>query len=161
MPPVSDEALVGEMVTEVTVPLFDPGVTVIVAVTNLLESALLVAVTEAVPALAGAVYMPADVTLPAVVVQVTDLLEVVPCTVAENWAAAPGAKDAELGEIEIELTAALGSDGEVLAAAGAETPAHPDRPTEKTRRAITASAADSASFRGESIAIKPALVPSY
>jgi hypothetical protein len=53
VPFVSDEAVAGDTVTDVTEG--ETAVTVIVAVANLVESATLVAVTVEVPALAGAV----------------------------------------------------------------------------------------------------------
>jgi hypothetical protein len=58
VPLVSDAAVAGETVTEVTVGVADTGVaavTVIVAVPTLVVSKTLVAVTMEVPAVAGAV----------------------------------------------------------------------------------------------------------
>ena len=59
-------------------------VTVTTAESDLLASAVLVAVTLKVPALLGATYWPPVVTVPPEDVQVTAVL-VVPLTVAVNW----------------------------------------------------------------------------
>ena len=62
MPLVRDDAEAGEIVTDVTAgPCGGAAVTVTVAKANLVASALLVAVTVAVPTVAGAVYAPEDV----------------------------------------------------------------------------------------------------
>ena len=76
VPVVSEEAVAGETMTEVTA---GPEVaTVTVAVPDLLESALLVAVTVSVPTLAGAVYSPAEVMVPRAAFHVTEVSEAVP-----------------------------------------------------------------------------------
>jgi hypothetical protein len=69
--------------------------TVIVAEADFVGSALLVAVTEYVPAVAGAVYSPEEETVPDVADQLTDVLLVpvrvaVNCCVALTWIAATG-----------------------------------------------------------------------
>jgi hypothetical protein len=81
VPPVRAVAGDGETVTPVTV---GGAVTVTVADADFEVSAALVAVTVSLPAVAGAVYKPADVTLPSLAVQVTDLSVTVPCTEAVN-----------------------------------------------------------------------------
>lgn len=55
-----------------------------VAAALLLASALLVALTETVPAEDGAVNSPLELMVPAEAVQVTDVLVVVPWTVSVN-----------------------------------------------------------------------------
>jgi hypothetical protein len=62
-------------------------------------SAALVAVTWKLPLLLPAVYMPADVIVPPVAVQLTEVF-VVPTTVAENCCCAPTASEAEPGWTE-------------------------------------------------------------
>ena len=88
--------MVGETVTEVTVG----ALTVIGAVADFVGSATLVALIVAVPAVAGAVKRPLAVTVPAVAVQVTDLLVTVPVTVAESCSVAPVRMLPVLGETE-------------------------------------------------------------
>jgi positive regulator of sigma E activity len=80
------------------------AVTVTVAEADLLESALLVAITVSVPALLGAVYAPEELMVPSAADQVTDLLEAVPWTVALNWAVPPVLTDVEAGETATEVT---------------------------------------------------------
>jgi hypothetical protein len=70
-----EDAGEGEIVTEVTVRLGDM---VTVAEPDLVRSALLVAVTTAVPAVDGAVYRPEDVILPSEACHVTALFVVEP-----------------------------------------------------------------------------------
>ena len=84
VPPVVDEAEVGEIVTEVTEGAGAAVVTVTVADANFVGSALLVAVTLTVPALVGAVNMPAELIVPDDAFQVTDLSVAVPWTAAAN-----------------------------------------------------------------------------
>ena len=87
VPPTTDEADDGEIVTEVTpgpdgVGLggvgFGADVTMTVADADLLGSLTLVAVTVPVPAFDGAVKSPRDVMLPMDAVHVTDSLAIVP-----------------------------------------------------------------------------------
>ena len=68
----------GEIVTEVTLGVGEGAVTATFADDDIVESALLVAVTTAVPALEGAVYNPEDVMVPNEAFQVTDLSVAVP-----------------------------------------------------------------------------------
>jgi hypothetical protein len=102
VPPVRVEAGDGEIVTEVTTRV-EP-VTVTAADADFVESALLIAVTVSEPALTGAVYRPAALTVPRAAFQVTLWSVAVPCTEAENWAAAPVDTVEEAGEIVTELT---------------------------------------------------------
>ena len=76
--PVWTDAVVGEMVMEETLG----AATVIVAVADFVESAALVAVIVAVPAVEDAVKRPLELIEPDEAFQVTDLFEVVPCTEA-------------------------------------------------------------------------------
>ena len=55
VPPVTEDADAGDMMTELTPPAFGPAVTVTVAVAVLLGSALLVTVIVTVPKFEGAV----------------------------------------------------------------------------------------------------------
>ena len=113
VPLVRDDAEAGEIVTEVTAgPCGGAAVTVTVAEANLVASALLVAVTVAVPTVAGAVYAPDDVMLPDEAFQVTDLSVAEPCTAALNCSTPPSTNEEETGEIATEVTA--GPDGEGL-----------------------------------------------
>jgi hypothetical protein len=91
VPPVTEDADVGEMLTAVTDGLGGMGdggagvaVTVTPADADFVGSALLVAVTIAVPALPGAVKTPEAVILPDDAFQATDLSVAVPWTAAEN-----------------------------------------------------------------------------
>ena len=68
----------GEIVTEVTLGVGEGAVTVTFTDDDLVGSALLVAVTTAVPALEGAVYNPEDAIVPDEAFQVTDLSVAVP-----------------------------------------------------------------------------------
>src|SRR5215813_868113 len=63
--------------------------TVMVAEADLVVSATLVAVIVAVPAVAAAVKRPLALIVPDEVFQVTDLLEALPCTLAESWSVPP------------------------------------------------------------------------
>jgi hypothetical protein len=76
VPPVKEEAVAGEIVTDVTGGLGGWGagadVTVSVAKANLVGSATLVAVTRPLPVVAGAVKSPVSEMLPIDAVQVTD-----------------------------------------------------------------------------------------
>jgi hypothetical protein len=82
MPPATEEADAGEMVTEVTDGVGGAGageaVIVTVAEADLVGSATLAAVTLPVPEFDGAVKSPEEVMLPIVAVHVTDSLVVVP-----------------------------------------------------------------------------------
>jgi hypothetical protein len=80
VPPVATFAVVGEIVTEVTLG----AATAMVAVADFVVSAALVAVTVTVLAVAGAVRRPLELIVPAEVFQVTDLFEVVPWMLAES-----------------------------------------------------------------------------
>jgi hypothetical protein len=84
-------------------------VTLTDAVSDLVGSALLMAVTVSVPALAGAVYIPAELILPNTAFQVTDLFEAEPTTVAVNGSvpvviedATPGLTVTEVTPVEVE-----------------------------------------------------------
>jgi hypothetical protein len=83
VPPVADDAVAGDTVTDVTVGA-GAAVTVTLDVSDLLPSATLVAVTVSVPAFAGAVYTPPAVIVPSNARHVTALSVVVPATVAAN-----------------------------------------------------------------------------
>jgi hypothetical protein len=98
---VVEEAETGETVTEVTV---EGAVTLTVAEPDFVLSALLVAVTVSVPACAGAVYSPAEVMVPKAAFQVTEVLEVVPLTVAVNGSVPLVVEEAEAGETVTEVT---------------------------------------------------------
>ena len=74
------EAVAGETVTEVTTG----AETVTVAVPDFAVLATLVAVIVYVPAVVGAVYSPAELIVPPLAFQVTDLFVTVPATVALN-----------------------------------------------------------------------------
>lgn len=87
VPPVAEEAVVGDTRTAVTpllvlppslvvVPLVDAITTV--ALADFVESAILCAVTRPTPPFIGAVKMPAGVIVPIVVDQVTESLAVAP-----------------------------------------------------------------------------------
>lgn len=102
--PVRADAGEGETVTLFTI---GGALTVTVAVADLVLSALLVAVIVAVPALEAAVKKPAEVIVPVVAFQVTDLSVMVPCTEALNCAVAPVRTAAEAGEIAMEVTAGV------------------------------------------------------
>jgi hypothetical protein len=81
VPLVTDEAVVGHKVTEVTPVLDgwpDPVDTVTVAVADFVGSATLVAVIVPVPRVAGAVNTPALVIAPIEADHVTELFVVVP-----------------------------------------------------------------------------------
>jgi len=67
-------------------------------------SALLIAVTVSVPAVAGAVYWPVDVILPSTARQVTLLFVVVPDTAAVNGSVPDGIDDAVIGDIVTDVT---------------------------------------------------------
>jgi hypothetical protein len=102
---VLDEAEPGEIVTELTT---GGGEIVILAEADLLWSAVLVAVTMAVPGAAGAVYTPEDVMLPEEAFHVTDVAEVVPWTVAVKCWVLPLIREEEVGEIVTDVTVAAG-----------------------------------------------------
>lgn len=116
--------MAGEIVTDV-IPGVETGAafTVTVAEADFVESATLVAITVAVPALAGAVNRPAAEIEPLDAVHVTAVFVVLPCTVAVNGIVPPVATLAVLGEIAIEDTGAGGSGCglEVAGAAVAES----------------------------------------
>jgi len=103
VPLVRMEAVVGEIVTELTTG----GATVTFAVADLVLSALLVAVMVSVTAVAGAVYSPAAVIVPEAAFQVTDLSVTVPDTFAVNCCVALVRSEAFGGEMEMELTTAV------------------------------------------------------
>ena len=110
----------------------------------LLTSTSLVAVIVSVPAVAGAVYKPVELTCPLTAFQVTDLSVVVPVMVAASCSISPVGTDGALGAIAIEATweplsplpcVGLGVGLELLAGfAVAREPAHPLAPN-KTARA--------------------------
>jgi len=108
------EVEAGDTVTDVIVG-FGVGagaaVTITTAEADLVVSATLVAVTVAVPALAGAVYSPEGVMLPSEADQVTDLLDVDPWTEAVKESVPPVADLAETGEMVTEVTAGPGGGG--------------------------------------------------
>jgi hypothetical protein len=93
-------ALVGEMETATG------AVTVTTEEADFVGSATLVAFTVYEPAVEGAVYKPAEVTVPPVAVQVT-LVLLEPVTVAVNWLCCPVCRvTPEAGEI-VTATAAF------------------------------------------------------
>lgn len=83
---------------------FDGAVTATVAVADLPDSALLVAVTVSVPAFDGALYAPDDVIVPNTADHDTDLSVTVPCTLAVNCSEPPVPIVVEAGEIVIVFT---------------------------------------------------------
>jgi hypothetical protein len=89
VPPVSNEAEVGLIVTAT-------AVTVTVAEADLVVSAALVAVTVYVPAVLGAVYRPLVLTVPPVADQVTAVFAL-PVTVAVNCCVPPVWTEADVG----------------------------------------------------------------
>jgi len=141
LPPVA-EVEAGDTVTEVTVG-FGVGagaaVTVTTAEADFVVSATLVALTVAVPALAGAVNSPDGVMLPNEAFQVTDLLEVDPWTDAVKESVPLVADLAEAGEIVTEVTAGSGGGGFGLdpGAAVTVTGADADRVGSATLVAVT------------------------
>ena len=102
VPSVVAEGEVGDIDT--VTPVADEAPIVTVAEPDLLVSATLVAVTVAVPADAGAVYIPAEVIVPEVAVQVTAEFVVVPCTVAVKGTEPFVLALAELGLTLTEVT---------------------------------------------------------
>lgn len=108
--------------TEVTVGFVGVVVTVTTAEASLVGSATLVAVTVAVPGLAGAVKTPEGLMVPSEAFQVTDLLEV-PRTVAVKGRVPLMSDVEEAGEIvtEIPKVVLLGLVGDFPTA----LPAHP------------------------------------
>jgi hypothetical protein len=122
VPLMAAEVEAGETVRAVTAGLVDVVVTVTTAEADLVGSATLLAITVAVPGLAGAVYTPEAVMLPRDAVQVTDLLDV-PCTVAVKGRVPPTSELDEVGEIVTETP-----EVDVLVESGerpAALPAHP------------------------------------
>jgi hypothetical protein len=104
-PLVVVDAEAGEIVTELTIGAGGAAaVTITLTAADFVASALLVAVIVAVPALAGAIYAPAEVMLPLDAAHVTDLFVVVPCTVAMKVSFPFVVVDAEAGEIVTVLT---------------------------------------------------------
>ncbi len=100
VPPVATDAVVGDTPIELTT-----GAEIVtVEDADLVLSALLVAVTVSLPAIEGAVYRPAEVIVPVVAFQVTDLSVTVPCTDAVNWTVALVLTDVLAGEMVIEVT---------------------------------------------------------
>ena len=83
---------------------FDGAVTATVAMADLPESALLVAVTVSVPAFDGALYVPDDVIVPKTADHATDLSVTVPCTLAVNCSEPLVPIVVEAGEIVIAFT---------------------------------------------------------
>jgi hypothetical protein len=96
-----EDAGEGEIVTEVTVRLADMTT---VAEPDFVRSALLVAVTTAVPAVDGAVYRPEDVTLPSEACHVTALFDVEPWTTAANETVLLVVAEAVAGDTVTEVT---------------------------------------------------------
>ena len=82
----------------------------------MVESATLVAVTVSVPALDGAVYMPAPVIVPNVAFHVTVRFDVVPWTVAPNGTVPPVTDEAVAGETITEVTLGVWPDATVTVA---------------------------------------------
>lgn len=99
--PMRMDGAAGDTETEFTTG----AATVMVAVSDLVVSATLVAVIVAVPALADAVKRPELLMVPEEVFQVTDLFVVLPCTETESWSVAPVSNEADAGDTEIEDTA--------------------------------------------------------
>jgi|KBSMisStandDraft_5_1062788.scaffolds.fasta_scaffold1488991_1 hypothetical protein len=100
VPPVANEVVAGETLTE----LMTGAATVMVAEADFVASALLVAVTVAVPAVAAAVYAPLVVIVPADAFQLTDLSLTVPATVAVNCCLPLVKIEAVVGEMLTEFT---------------------------------------------------------
>jgi hypothetical protein len=100
LPPVCAEAVPGETDIEVTVAT----VTVILADADFVLSALLVAVTVAVPADGPAVKSPAEVIDPEDADHVTDLSVTLPCTVAVSRSVAAVRIDPVAGVTVMEVT---------------------------------------------------------
>ena len=100
VPPVPTEVLVGETLMELTTG----GVIVTVEEADLVLFWLLVAVTVSVPDRIGAVYKPADVTVPLTAFQLTDLSLTVPVIVAVNCIVCPASAEAGDGEMLTDVT---------------------------------------------------------
>jgi hypothetical protein len=96
---------------------------------DLVGSAVLVAVTVSVPAVEGAVYIPAAVILPSDAFHVTPLLEVVPCTVALNGSVPAVIEDAVTGDIATEVTVGEDAGAVGLALTWGEFALSPAEPT--------------------------------
>ena len=99
---------------------------------DLVGSALLVAVTVSVPAFDGAVYMPEAVIWPNTTFHVTLLLVVEPCTVALNGSVPEVIEEAVAGETETDVTADEDATG--FAATAAELPLSPPLFTAETAK---------------------------
>jgi hypothetical protein len=106
VPSVVTDGELGVILTALTGGVAAPMVTV--PDPDLVASATLVAVTVAVPTVAGAVYSPVELIVPGDAFQLTDLFDALPCTVAVNWAVPPGATEVVAGVTETEVT--LGAD---------------------------------------------------
>src|SRR5882757_3205841 len=103
VPSVATEGEVGETLTELTGGVVE-ALTVTVAEADLVVSATLVAVMVAVPAEDGAVYFPAEVMVPDVAAQVTEVFVAVPWTVAAKESAPLGGVLAVAGVTLTEVT---------------------------------------------------------
>jgi hypothetical protein len=104
VPSVVTDGELGVMLTALTGGVAAPMVTV--PDPDLVVSATLVAVTVAVPAVAGAVYSPVELIVPGDAFQLTDLFDALPWTVAVNWAVPPVATEVVAGVTETEVTLA-------------------------------------------------------
>jgi hypothetical protein len=109
------------------------AVTVTVADADLLDCALLIAVTVSVPAFAGAVYSPDELILPRAAVHVTVSSVAVPDTVAENCTVLPVVVAGEFGVMVTEVTSDPPFGGTPVGFVAEADPAHPDIQDEKPR----------------------------
>ncbi len=100
---------------------------------DLLESAVLVAVTVSVPAFAGAVYSPDELIVPSAAIHVTVSPFSVPDTVAENCSVPPVVVEEELGVIVTEVTAEPPLGRTLVGFVAEADPAHPDIQDEKLK----------------------------
>ena len=109
----------GKTVIELTTGVGEAVVTVTLADPDLVVSATLTAVTESVPAFAGAVYAPDGVIVPSTAFHVTAVFDVAPCTLAvKGGSVPPVVEEAVAGVTVTDVTAGpegvgLGADGEV------------------------------------------------
>jgi hypothetical protein len=99
--PMRMEGAAGDTETEFTTG----AATVMVAVSDLVVSATLVAVIVTAPPVAEAVKRPALLIVPEEVFHVTDLFVVLPCTDTESWSVPLVSTEADAGDTEIEDTA--------------------------------------------------------
>lgn len=103
VPSVATEGETGVMFTALTAAA-EAALIVTLPDPDLEPSATLVAVTVAVPEVAGAVYSPVELIVPADAFQLTDLFDALPCTVAVNCAVPPVVTEELAGVTETEVT---------------------------------------------------------